>query len=420
MGASGLAQWLLTLSLLWGFVGAQTDPPPAVNPDPPSDKVLRFTTWMEAHAGAPLPVEVRATTGMGLGLFATKDLPLGAVYAAVPAPLLIGRQTIRNSSRPVYLQRGIDQALALFLIHERAKGDASLWAPYIDLLPSAEAYLDLPKRWPEEDLSTLLRGTQALNVTREILAQEAAEYADLREFLETADPELLPHFTIEAYQWARDTREARSMLVEGTERFLIPLLDLANCKSHIKTRTLRRSFTGSAEGTTTWKVKAGQQVFENYGLTNGQYFQHHGFVLPTNPQDCYNLSLADLKEKVAQWDDVYARTRNIPDWTFCLVPNKPIPDTLLTILAAAKGKAKLLQKYAYRAADLRFADLLAALDAEPDVDPSAVFSEASDRRAKLADQYRSIERRLVDDLKKWFNSDRYKPKLVPRPHGEEL
>lgn len=49
-------------------------------------------------------------------------------------------------------------AVALFLLHERAKGPASRWAPYLAALP---ADAGSPVQWGEEDLQEL-QGSQAL------------------------------------------------------------------------------------------------------------------------------------------------------------------------------------------------------------------------------------------------------------------
>lgn len=49
-------------------------------------------------------------------------------------------------------------AVALFLLHERAKGGASRWAPYLAALPADSGS---PVQWGEEDLAEL-RGSQAL------------------------------------------------------------------------------------------------------------------------------------------------------------------------------------------------------------------------------------------------------------------
>ncbi len=48
--------------------------------------------------------------------------------------------------------------MALFLLHERAKGAASRWAPYIAALPADSGS---PVQWSEEELKDL-QGSQAL------------------------------------------------------------------------------------------------------------------------------------------------------------------------------------------------------------------------------------------------------------------
>lgn len=48
--------------------------------------------------------------------------------------------------------------MALFLLHERAKGASSRWAPYLAALPADSGS---PVQWSEEDLKEL-QGSQAL------------------------------------------------------------------------------------------------------------------------------------------------------------------------------------------------------------------------------------------------------------------
>ena len=53
-------------------------------------------------------------------------------------------------------------AIALFLLHERAMGNASRWAPYIALLPADSGS---PVQWEEADLAEL-QGSQVLGTVQ--------------------------------------------------------------------------------------------------------------------------------------------------------------------------------------------------------------------------------------------------------------
>jgi hypothetical protein len=40
-----------------------------------------------------------------------------------------------------------------------------------------------------------------------------------------------------------------------------------------------------------YTIQKGDEVFENYGQSNGYYFLNHGFFLDNNPHDCYSITL---------------------------------------------------------------------------------------------------------------------------------
>lgn len=40
-----------------------------------------------------------------------------------------------------------------------------------------------------------------------------------------------------------------------------------------------------------WAFKEGEQLFENYGQPNHQYFMYHGFTMANNTHDCVNVRI---------------------------------------------------------------------------------------------------------------------------------
>jgi [ribulose-bisphosphate carboxylase]-lysine N-methyltransferase len=70
-------------------------------------------------------------------------------------------------------------AIALFLLHERAKGGASRWAAYLTSLP---ADTGSPLQWGQEDLAEL-QGSQLLGTVEAYRAYFKQRYQQLQEEL---------------------------------------------------------------------------------------------------------------------------------------------------------------------------------------------------------------------------------------------
>ena len=49
-----------------------------------------------------------------------------------------------------------------------------------------------------------------------------------------------------------------------------------------------------------WAFKSGEQLFENYGQPNYQYFMYHGFILQSNTHDCVNVKVGVSEHDTAE------------------------------------------------------------------------------------------------------------------------
>ena len=117
--------------------------------------------WAMGHGLILSGLRLSDTADAGRGLVAMRDINAGELLLSIPHTLLIqGSQSVADL--------GGTNALALGLLEERAKGAASHWQPYIDVLPKGDfgtpLFFNITERhW--------LRGTDVL---RWALARESS------------------------------------------------------------------------------------------------------------------------------------------------------------------------------------------------------------------------------------------------------
>lgn len=105
----------------------------------PSESALGdFSQWLRkngAVGSSPPPVKP-SFVPEGLGLVAQRDLPRNEVVVEVPKKLWIDADTVAASAIG-RVCGGLKPwvAISLFLLREKAMGDASPWRPYLDILP---------------------------------------------------------------------------------------------------------------------------------------------------------------------------------------------------------------------------------------------------------------------------------------------
>eukprot|EP00667_Euglena_gracilis_P008785 EG_transcript_8903 len=393
--------------------------------DADAAKAALFNQWMAEHYESPLYLEVQAVPGMRFGAFAKEDIAVGQVYSSTPAKLLINRDAIKRSDKTGYLKAGLDGALLLFLLAEKAKGEASFWHPYINLLPTVEDYQALPSYWPEDELTAALNNTVCHQKVMAGKADEQNEYTRLREFLEQADPTAVPTFTFEAFKWARTVRDSRTIWLQGRDRQFVPMLDMVNCKHHRDKNKVHRTTygpKGSADTPALWNFKAGKQVFENYGQTNLFYYQFHGFSIANNAYDCYNFDLSHHAAAVTAWGS--RNGRHFEKFEFCLSPGQEIPIDLLAIFAAQtaikKDRGVMKDRDAIKGFEKYLKDTVAAIPGDATFDGELVKSPDTPPRQKEAIRYRKRERRLLQKVHEEWNAQRFRPRPIPRRNPDEL
>lgn len=118
--------------------------------------------------------------------------------------------------------------LALELLYERAKGDASCFAPLLESIPSLDE-MNAATLWPADQLKWL-EGSAVVDRVREIISGVKEEWEKISQSVANEvfdNPDL--DFSLDLYRWAIAIVDARSTLVSsGKELILAPVASQMN------------------------------------------------------------------------------------------------------------------------------------------------------------------------------------------------
>lgn len=275
------------------------------------NEVLR---WLLEHGGTADGISIREFGAMGRGLMCTRTKVAESAVLTVPMEVVMSGSKARELVRRKYgTEIGREEeAIAVTLLAERARGERSAWAPYLRLLPEKIVTL---QSMSNEELALLqnerlaARGRHWRNV-----AKAAGER--LRPTLISAAREACPigddacvtaHSSGEAYAWARSIIDSRALTFRGS-RYLVPVADFVNygpqpnssSRDHEGGQFFLRYHRLEAGVVRTFADRpcgAGEHLFEDYGdNSNLVYLEHHGFVPETNPFDCVFLELPGIDD----------------------------------------------------------------------------------------------------------------------------
>ncbi|KAG8461692.1 hypothetical protein KFE25_001310 [Diacronema lutheri] len=195
------------------------------------DDLLR---WMVLN-GASLPLAnrtrvatVRHGKALVRGIVASDALPSGALFASVPARLLLSRESamVTELGPPIARARvSAFLALVLAILYEGARArrePSSPWAPYARLLDAVA--LDTPTTWSAQRLAA------SSDVMRALAARHARTVAASHAALRRAAPdalELAGNASAAEFARAFDLATSRFWLLSG-RALMVPYLDLFN------------------------------------------------------------------------------------------------------------------------------------------------------------------------------------------------
>ena len=196
------------------------------------DELQVFHDWLNEQGVDTTAVQGKMLAGFGLGLAAgPQGIKAGETLLAIPSSLHItpsatAASPLGQAVSEVVQSDDMASLLALGLLQELGKGDASLAAPYMKILPSMQGMGGVPLLWEDTDLETLLDGSHL----RGMVASERANLLAQWQAIETLvmpqhDPSLFPRdvFNAPGYLWAHAIVLTRA-LPFGDELSLIPFL----------------------------------------------------------------------------------------------------------------------------------------------------------------------------------------------------
>ena len=251
-------------------------------------------------AAHPLRVEsdtVEDFEVSGRGLIARKDVPQGENIVRIPGKLIMTKEAAQRVLGKQVVPDALNEylALALLLMSERAKGPASFWAAYIDLLPTTEE-VGQTWTWGEDDLN-MLTGSSVLDATQSLRSKVQAEYKMIIE--EIVKPNGLDEsaYTFEVFEWAMSMLFSRAIdLREVGQLALVPYADLLNHSPYAASYFFYEQVPLSPEREVCLYADRAyaknDQVLISYGQkSNAELLLLYGFVIDRNLFDEVDITV---------------------------------------------------------------------------------------------------------------------------------
>jgi len=281
--------------------------------------------WLSTMSGfgrAPHPMRVEGDTvddfePSGRGLLARKDITQGQPLVEINTKLVMTKKRAQEvlGSKLVPDDMGEYLAIAMLLVHERALGEKSFWAPYIDILPTAEE-VGQSFVWEEEELA-LLTGSGVIDSTRSLQTKLVNEYNSLVPAIIEHGSHLALHdaFEYEAFVWAMSMLFSRGVnLREIEELAMVPYADLINhspySQAYFMTNNVPLSKQKEVVLYADRNYAKNDQVLISYGQkSNAELLLLYGFVIDRNLFDQVELTVS-LQPDDPMYDEKVAFLRS--------------------------------------------------------------------------------------------------------------
>ncbi|CAI5467814.1 unnamed protein product [Closterium sp. Yama58-4] len=276
--------------------------------------VEELLTWLEEKGvrgirdeNAAIKVFIDANTTLkasgrsraNLRMVARRPIAEGEVFLSLPRSLALSESLAQEEAKPYEGEVHPFTALAAWVLRERAKGRASLWTPFVRLLP---AHLPFPHLFSDR-LRTELQSQSLLLATAEHKRMLTEEY-------KKCQPEAIANAREEEFLWAVGMVTSRmftlpannttasvdssggsnssSAASNATETVLFPYADLFDTDNDPVAMWLANdthiTFTATAN------ISAGQHVSVESGLlANDEALLSRGMALVTNYRDSVDV-----------------------------------------------------------------------------------------------------------------------------------
>lgn len=271
----------------------------------------------------------------GRGLYAKETLSEHDLIIEVPYQCLISYQTLENDNDFCKLFGDLNEAksavpfhalLALYLCHQKVKGEKSEWMAYIKTLPDN---FTTPYFCQKSELYYLPETILEKIVEQNNLVKNC--FQTLRSLLHK---DVRDDFTFDVFKWAFFVCNSRSIHINGRwleplvdyQKFkellsdepnmaLAPLLDLLNHSDKAKTRNQlshskdfiarnvekikTREIVLSYQLFTASSINKYEQIFIHYGAHNStKLLLEYGFIVSDNQMDFLEFSLNDINNYI--------------------------------------------------------------------------------------------------------------------------
>ncbi|OQR82999.1 zinc phosphodiesterase ELAC protein 1-like [Achlya hypogyna] len=265
-----------------------------------SASLAAFAEWFAGEtdaSAAPIAFQYMGPT-QGNGVVATKPIEVGDRVLFVPQRLLLTSSTAHvpgfaDLQRDPLLSQFPSAMLALHLLYEVQRGDASPWAQYLRVLP---ATFHLPLDYAASDFKAL-EPTPAFAPAVQLLFNSLQQFLYVRIVLQRllSPPVSLQTFTLDNYLWALSIVLTRQNNVptdsDPRALALIPGWDLCNHAPGAIT-TYFDPELGGVVCDAMQRFEAGDQFTIFYGpRPNVELLVYSGFCLPENPLDLLPLPI---------------------------------------------------------------------------------------------------------------------------------
>lgn len=295
-------------------------------------KFLSLRGWRNTNR---LTVSTFPSTGRGL--FAKRRLSAHELIVELPTRCMISYLTLERDTdflalfSPDELAKAkslvtFQSLLALFLQHQKLKGDASEFVAYVRTLPLS---FTAPYFCHKSELYHLPE-----SILEKVVEQNESIKRNFQQLMMLVKPEARDDFTLETFKWAHFACNSRSVYMNGRaleplvdhhnfkplltdtpNMALAPLLDLLNHSDQATTKsqlTHAESFIArNSDKVNSGEVQLGyqlltmqavkrfEQIFINYGtFNNTKLLLEYGFVLPNNRMDFLEFSLDDVNSYI--------------------------------------------------------------------------------------------------------------------------
>jgi hypothetical protein len=238
-----------------------------------------FEEWFAGAGATADGVAVADFPLMGRGVQATKTIHDKHQLFSVPLSAVMCRETIVSKAGSPALGKvyaGIKSEMdivAVYLMHQRALGAASEWAPYINVLPEQVDVIWLFSKTERALLQDKTEQRKAIDARKGYEKSFKALESQIGEIFKDV-PEAGQKFASKAYyMWACSLVGSRALTMSG-DRYLVPFADMFNYEPNQQTRAANNgaSFLDYHKITKTHfnvftdrTTETGKQVFEDYG-----------------------------------------------------------------------------------------------------------------------------------------------------------